>query len=412
MSILKILASGGKSGPVMSTYGVSWDESQATGGYTRTGDTAGQAVGTSLSNELLPVHALMRRCILSDAGVVQYYLDADDSTLKEDGVTAANLTGADGQVMVEIPAFYYKYSYSGTTHTWEIATYEEVGYTLHPAFMKNGEAVEHRYIGAYEGIGYDAGTSSYVDCGTGLANNWAGGSIDLANDKLGSVSGKAPMMDETRAEFRTIAANRGAGWRQQDYDLVSAVQLLYIVEYANWNSQAMIGIGRTEISGGTWIKDSYIGVSGKSNSDGNGTNSVGGNTNAAYMTYRGIENFFGNLFKWVDGININGNIPYVCNDDYNFADDTSTNYTGLGITLANANGWVKTLEAQSRGFLPASVGGTDSTYIPDYYYQSTGWQVGMLGGSASYGLPAGVFCWLLNDDSAGASIYIGGRLSY
>jgi len=102
------------------------------------------------------------------------------------------------------------------------------------------------------------------------------------------------MVDETRAEFRAIAANRGTGWRQQDFDLTSAIQLLYITEYADWNSQAMIGMGRTQLSGGTWVKDSYIGVTGKSNSDGNGTNSVGGNTNDAYMTYRGIENFFGN----------------------------------------------------------------------------------------------------------------------
>jgi len=98
----------------------------------------------------------------------------------------------------------------------------------------------------------------------------------LANDKLGSVSGKAPMMDETRAEFRAIALNRGVGWRQQDFYLVSAIQLLYITEYASWNSQSMIGMGRTELSGGTWVKDSYIGVTGKSNGSGNATaNTVG-----------------------------------------------------------------------------------------------------------------------------------------
>lgn len=392
-------------------YGVSWDESQATGGYTRTGSLAAQPTSQTLATGLLPIHESMKRCVINDAGEVQYYLDPADSTLKETG-GASNLTGADGQVMVQIPAFYYKYSYTGTSHTWEISAAPTIGFNLHPAFIKNGENVAYRYIGAYEGIGWDASASAYIDCGTSAANNWSGGTINTAADKLGSVSGKAPMMDETRAEFRAIAANRGPGWRQQDYDLVSAIQLLYITEYADWNSQSMIGMGRTELTGGSWIKDSYIGVTGKSNSIGNGTFSVGGNTNTAYMTYRGIENFFGNIWKWVDGININNGIPYVSNTDTNFADNTTTNYTALGITLANTSGYVKTIEAQPRGFLPASIGGSADTYITDYYYSGSGWVVARLGGFAAYGADAGVAYWYVSNASSSYSIYIGGRICF
>jgi len=390
-------------------YGIAWDENADT--YTRTGTLTGEAVSQTLSAGLLPIQADMKRCVINDSGVVQYYLDPTDSTLKAEG-GASDLTGADGQVMVQIPKFYYKYGYSGTTHTWEISRRPKSGFSLHPAFVKNGANVNYRYIGAYEGIGWDQGTTAYVDCQTGKADNWAGGAIDLVNDKLGSVSGKAPMMDETRAEFRAIAANRGAGWRQQDYDLVSAIQLLYLIEYADWNSQVMIGAGRTGLSGGTWVKDSYIGVTGKSNADGNGTNSVAGNTNAAYMTYRGIENFFGNIWKWVDGININENVPYVSNTDTNFADNTATNYTDLGITLPNENGYSVTLEQQSRGFLPASIGGSSSTYLTDYYYQSTGWRVGALGGYAGSGASAGVAAWRLYHSSGYDNAAIGGRLCF
>jgi len=393
-----------------STYGVSWDESADT--YARTEDTLGEAVSTTLSDALLPIQANMKRCVINDSGVVQYYLDASDSTLKEDGTTASNLDGTDGQVMVQIPKFWYKYGYAGTTHTWEVSTTEIDGYSVHPAFIKNGETVDYRYIGAYEGIGWDNGTTAYIDCGTAAANNWAGGAIDLANDKLSSVSGKAPMMDETRAEFRAIAANRGTGWRQQDFDLVSAIQLLYLVEYADWDSQSMIGEGRTALSGGTWVKDSYIGVTGKSNGDGNGTNSVGGNTNNAYMTYRGIENFFGNIWKWVDGININANVPYVSNTDTNFADDTATNYTALGITLANANGYPVSLEQQARGFLPSAVGGSSSTYLTDYYWQGAGWRVVMLGVDAATGALAGVASWAATNASSIDAVTIGGRLCF
>jgi len=392
------------------SYGVSWDESQATGGYTRTGNLAGLATGQTLSDALLPIQASMRRCILNDDGGVEYYLGATDSTKREDGVIASDLTGADGQVMVQIPKFYYKYSYSGTTHTWEISLLPMDGFSVHPAFIKNGEVVDYRYIGAYEGIGWDDSVSAYIDNTNVAATGWSGTTIDLANDILSSVSGKNPITDETRAEFRTIAANRGTGWRQQDFDLTSAIQLLYITEYADWNSQSMIGMGRTEISGGTWTKDSYIGVTGKSNSDGNGTNSVGGNTNDAYMTYRGIENFFGNVYKWVDGININDNVPYVCNTDTDFADDTTTGYTALGITLLASNDFVITLEQTARGFLPASVGGSSSTYLTDYYYQEAGWRVAQFGGHAIDGAGAGVVYWFLGDSSSVDYAFISGRL--
>lgn len=391
------------------SYGVSWDESADT--YERTGSLAGQATSTSLSAALLPIQADMKRCILSDAGVVQYYLAATDSTLKAGG-GASDLTGGDGQVMVQIPAFYYKYSYAETTHTWEISTLPKAGYSLHPAFIKNGGNVFFRYIGAYEGIGWDDSVSAYIDNTNVAATGWSGTTIDLANDILSSVSGKNPVTDEKRSEFRAIAANRGTGWRQQDYDLISAVQLLYLIEYADFNSQAMIGQGRTQLSGGTWVKDSYIGVTGKSNADGNGTNSVDGNTNNAYMTYRGIENFFGNVWKWVDGININDNVPYVSNIDTDFADDTATNYTALGVTLINANGYQKTLEQISRGFLSASVGGASNTYITDHYYQDSGWRVATMGGNATYTGAAGAFSAYLSYASWVSSVDIAGRLSF
>ena len=380
--------------------GLTWDEDNDD--YTRTGSIADVATSESAGNTRLIIQSAMRRCVMNDDGQVVYYLDADDSTQTEFGAVS-DLTGGDGQVMVEIPKFYIKYSYAGTSHSWSISPTRLPGYNLHPAFYKNGEEVDYRYIGAYEGIKYDDGTSAYVD---GVS---AG--IDTANDVLSSVSGFAPWTDEKRSEFRTVASNRGTGWRQQDYDLVSAIQLLYLIEYADWYSQDMIGMGRTELTG-DWIADSYIGKCGKSNVDGNGTNSVDGDTNDAYMTYRGVENFFGNVWKWVDGINVNDNMPYICNNDTDFADDTTTNYIDLNITLPASNDYQKTLEQISRGFLPASVGGSSSTYITDYYYQNSGWRVALLGGHATYGSTAGVAYWALNNASSHDSVVISGRLAY
>jgi len=148
----------------------------------------------------------------------------------------------------------------------------------------------------------------------------------------------------------------------------------------------MIGAGLTDWIGATWAAWSNynpIETTGNSNGDGNVTaNTSGGDgTVGSYMSYRGIENFFGHLWKWVDGFNINDNIPYVNNTEAQFADGIATNYTrledtgGSGVTLINANEYQTTLEQIQRGFLPsAAVGGSSSTYITDFYYQTAGWR--------------------------------------
>ena len=399
--IRNLIISGGISAKPF--YGVAWNESADS--YVRTGALTGVANSASPS-EFMAVHAGIKRCLLADDGGVNYFLDASDSTLKSDG-TASDLTGTDGQVMVQIPKFWYKYGYSGTTHTWEIASIPIDGFEVHPAFLKNGAEVDYRYIGAYEGSMYDASATGMVASGSIATNMYASG------DKLCSLSGEYPKTNETRAEFRAMGTARGTGWRQLDYDLASAVQLLYLVEYADFDSQSTIGEGRTQLSGGSWTAGSYIGQCGKSNGDGNGTNNVEGNTNNAYMTYRGIENFFGNIWKFVDGININDNVPYVSNNDANWADDTATNYTDLGVTLHNGDGYQGTLEQINRGFLPASLtGGSSSAKITDYYYQNTGWRVFRLGGDAVSGSNAGVFYVIANDASSDSHVRIASRVCY
>lgn len=239
--------------------------------------------------------------------------------------------------------------------------------------------------------------------------------MDFVNDKLSSVSGKTPAVYATRDNFRVVAVKRGTGWSQQDFDNVSAVQLLYLVEYADFFSQSMIGNGCTDWTGGTW--DTYndynpINKTGLSNSLGNATGNVSnldGNT-GSYMSYRGIENFYGHLWKRVDGINVNDHVPYVCSNPADFADGTANNYTDIGVTLINTHGYQNTLVQQDRGFLPASVGAGSTTKITDYYYQATGWQVAMLGGHAHYSVQAGAFDWSLGISAGDRARNVSARL--
>lgn len=452
-------------------YGVSWDESANT--YARTGALTGIDVGSSPGSALLPIQAAMRRCILNDNGIVQYYLDPDNSynrlgytpsiigtddvgtaskvsdvgvftlaaaeyvgkyvhnttddtyafiTAKDSNdvlsisadimditeefeiCTAGIAYGGDGQVMVEIPLFYHRYGYSGTTHTYDISLVPLDGFSVHPAFVKNGEVVPYRYPAAYEGSMYDASAGAMVPPAN-IPDNYT----MTSGDKLCSLSGQYPKTKETRDEFRILAAMRGDGWRQNDYDIASAWQLLYLVEYGSFQSQAMIGQGRTQLLGGTWVADSYIGQCGKSNLNGNATGNVGGNTNAAYMSYRGIENIYGNIWKWLDGININDNLPYVSNDDSDFQDNTAENYIALDVTLPATDSYQQTLFPQDRGFLSKTAGAA-TTQIGDYYWQGAGWRVVRLGSAAYDGALAGTFTFAANYDSAGSFVSIGGRL--
>jgi len=382
------------------TAGTEWNQSADS--YVRT-TTVGSYTQPDFDNIFPWSH--IRRCTLWDNGSVNYYLNSTNSSLKAAG-GLADLTGIDGQVMVQIPKFYYNHDFVGSDHNWEISRFNLSEFSVHNAFIKNGVEVDYRYIGAYEGSMWDATTSAMVPSGSIVTNMYAAG------DKLCSVSAEYPKSSETRSEFRAMAAERGTGWRQQDFDLISAVQLLYLIEYADFNSQTQIGYGRTQLSGGTWTAGSYIGQCGKSNVDGDGTNSVGGNTSNAYMSYRGIENFYGNIWKWVDGINIYNTTVYVSNNDSIFVDDTTSGYTNLSITMANVDGYQVTLADTNRGFLPASVGGSSSTYITDYYYQNSGWRVVRLSGDAISGAGAGAFYVRASSAASGSTVSIGGRLSY
>ena len=137
-----------------------------------------------------------------------------------------------------------------------------------------------------------------------------------------SCTGKAPLVSITRATARNNAKNKGVCWCEYDYASWCAIGLLYIVEYADWDSQSKIGKGNTSSSaaipsGGT---DSMIFHTGRAS----------GTDGATAVQYRHIENPWGNIHEWIDGVNFSDSTVYVCNDHSKFADDTSTNYTSIG----------------------------------------------------------------------------------
>jgi hypothetical protein len=364
----------------------------------------------------------MKRCVLNANGSVNYYLSATDSTKKADG-SAANLTGADGNVMVEIPKFYFNHTLSGTRNSWKIRTTPATDFVVHPAFIKAGVEVSHRYIGAYDACYLDATDSTYK---SGLNLDDMTSSLDLANDKLASVSGVYPLVGVTRAECRSLAANNGTGWHQLDFALYSAIQMLYLVEYANFNTQSILGAGNT--NGGYFASssdqnDSPHTIAGASNSLGNASTNTttGAGVNAkpgtSFMSYRGIENWYGNCWNWADGINVNvttaGNV-HVTNDYRNFADGTAAGHTLITSAFPTASGFIRNILNTAAYFLSSTnSGGSSTTFITDQHFASaSASRVVLVGGSANRGAGAGSFC--LNSDSEAGSAYqnVGARLAY
>jgi len=365
------------------------------------------------------IHQGMKRCLLKADGSVNYYLNPSDSTQKLDG-TSATLDGTDGYVMVEIPKFYFRQVRNGSTLTWEISDVPLAGYQLHPAFVKNGEIVDFRYYGAYDACYLDATDSTYK---SGLNLDDLTSSIDTSNDKLASVSGVYPIVGVTRDEARSLAENNGAGWRVADFWLVSAIQMLYLVEYGDFYSQNELGAGNTNgsyVGSSSNQSDSPHTIAGASNSWGNdstdGTQpSAGAKPGTAYMSYRGIENFFGNCWNWIDGVNIGVGANYnvhVSNTDTDFADNTSTNYDLVG-QCASANGYVQNIADVPGAFIPNdTTGASSSSYLTDYFYINTGNRVACFGGDAADGARAGAFRWSWSIDSSYASRTLGARVAY
>lgn len=408
----------------LATASFSWDNSATT-------TPVAKPVVTPAASLLASIQGRMRGCLLLDNGQVNYYLNPTNWEQKEDG-SASVLTGADGMVMVEIPAFYVKNESAGTLWKPVISATPLVGYDLHPAFIKDGAQVPYRYYSAYDACVFDVSASAYI---AGLNLDNATSLVDLTattGDKLASVSGVYPMVGLTRAEFRTLARNRGAGWRVGDFTLWSAIGILLAVEAQTLNSQGVYGAGNT---GGGYVasssdqNDSPHTIAGAGNALGNGSTdttsgaAVNAKPGTSYCKYRGIENFWGNCWNWTDGINIfsEGNsagnkvFAYWNNNSAEFVDNTAANYGLLGEI---ANSFAATRYATqfapttTWGLVPTAVSTTSSQGTTDFYFTNSGWRVLLVGGDASYGGSAGAFTFAGSNASGDRARFIGARLAF
>lgn len=379
-----------------------------------------------------------KRCNVADDGsIVAWYGDAD---YKEDGSM--------GQVMVYQPKFYYlvcpvEYDpidtgigYHLRKANYYVSEKPRAGFRLHPAFYDaSGNEIDYFLTSAYEGSIYDASASAYLLNDEQVMNT--------GEDKFSSIAGARPASGSsqnlTRPNIEAMAQNRGTNWHGDMIKQVSAEQMLMIIEMGMMNLQTAIAQGVVSLpwTTGSDTTSSYAAATGSTASLGNGTGraektttyeggvakeyTVDGKTS---VCWRGKENFWGNIWKFVYGINIWGNgkmgggQPYICSD-FSFAESkNSGNYEPAGFTVTNANGYISAMGYSTACdwlFIASECLGNSSLPVGDYTYITVnlnGYRIARLGGGWNNGGGAGGFCWAL-DDGVGVRVRsIGGRLVY
>lgn len=367
-----------------SVFGVSWDSSNPSTALTRLtkANDPNKLVTVDITTEPVPAVGTGSGSSPFDSympwmGMEEYNVDVQAGAVgakKGD----SRFSRSNNAVMVKIPEFYYKIEKSGSVFRYYVADGPVDGLSLHPGSGDN-------YMARYEGhITYDSGTGKFG---------------------LGSASGMTILTSNTRSDFRNKAKDNGPGSQLRDIAAWCAYDLLYLVEYADWDSQKKIGPGIVNDTAAhkTGETDAMVYHTGRANS---GDNSA--------VQYRGIENPWGNVWEWVDGINFNNYAPVICTDPTKYADDTTTNYTVAGVPLGGS-GSTKTLGISTNlpwAYLPREPGGSETTYIPDSMNSSSAWKVLMVGGSRGNSSAAGLFCFHAGNSSSSSGVSIGTRLQF
>jgi hypothetical protein len=339
---------------------------------------------------------------------------ADDGTVNDYyGDVGFEYDGSNGQVMVEVPAFYYQTIRTVTGARFSIASEPRSGFKLYPAFYRNGKSLEYIYPSAFEGFysSVDEAMRSVANVVPSTSNGTSDGGLSpIAAYPAGSTGFNGGDI----RNCRYWAQQRGVQWEQWDFLTHNALCYLAFIEYATFDLQTAIGKGvvdkasatnnNAELTGQT---AGYAGGTDLGNASGQiATNGL------KSMTYRGVENLYGNIWKWCDGLNIKADRdPYYA--EYGFESNKfDEHYIHLNTTLPSSSGYggdIVLNENIDFGFLTGALGGADNSGLYDYYYQSTGNLVALVGGSWTYGLNAGPLSWYLYLSSALASRFVGSR---
>ena len=359
------------------------------------------------------------RCNVSDDGAITAFYG--DSGYTEDG--------SNGQVMIYQPKFYYQRIIVGEVADAQgrvvskeqllLSASSRVGFKLHPLFVNNGEELDYVLLPAYEGNIYDTSASAYI-----LDNS---SNIDINTDKLSSIAGTKPFVGSGMGlsfdNLRQLAANRGEGWQLSDIRSESALQMLFMIEFGSLNGQYNIGKGVVNVSG--------IGemITGSTASLGNGTGRASSTTfinqntttqqtaeDKTAISYRGMENPWGDYWRAIDKIVIKGEgksyggIPY-----YNGTDSLdfclpNMSYgwiSNMGIGSADYDWVYMPIKCDNKGNSALPVG--DSTWTTS---SMNGTKMVFVGGGTTANESAGLFDYSCDGNLSASLGKVNGRIMF
>ena len=405
-------------------YGVKRDTSSTSTAWERVGNSIGLE-----ANAVLPTSSsnVADTDVVNDfdniypwSEIKSYNYNADTRKVTAwYGDSNFSFDGSNGEVLTYIPGFYYKREVVDGVEYQYISKYEQDGYLYSEPFS----------VGRYKMSG---GIDAYYSSGSSGSSGFNPSSykkdsnnMELmtdANDLVftgKSVNGVYPSASNTIAVFRESASKLGTDFSLLDYHWY-VLQMLYLVEYADYDSQAKLGLGVTE----NYDDNTYYGavIMG-------GTDSLGMksgclvNDGKHSMIYRGIEDIYGNTVDFLDGINIKNYQAYINYDFTTYQSDVfDGNYNALGYVNKSfgddyGGGWITKVGYDSNNpliGLPTDIDANNTIDNPsginDRYWGYTGNLVLMVGGASDYGNIAGLWFSFANIGSGSDYDNVGSRL--
>lgn len=300
-----------------------------------------------------------------------------DNCLPWSGMVKETRTGG---VMVKIPKFWFKWTAEGGKLKLQIADRKVAGFSVSPAHADRGDGKGERdyvYIGRYK----------------------------CASDYK-SKTGASPKTNATRATFRSGIHALGSTIWQQDFAMFWTTRMLYLVEFADWDGQKVIGFNCGNNSGtqsmGTTDSMTYH----------TGTIQSSRSTYGVGVQYRWIEDPWGNALEWCDGIYFSGSGVYCIKNPASFSDSSGGTKVG---TRPTSDGYISdwsvpTTSGFEYALYPSAVNGSETTYIADYCSYSSSGVVLYVGGGYNQIRDRGPFYLVGYFAAANSGSNIGSRL--
>ena len=270
-----------------------------------------------------------------------------------------------GGVEVKEPKYWFKWTKTGKKLKLQIADGYVEGFSVDPVNRDRGDGLgelDYSYIGRYH-------------CASGYK----------------STTGAAQQVNITRSQARSGIHNLGANFWQMDFAQFWYVNMLFLVEFADWNGER---IGR-----GCSTSNSKMN-NGQTDAMGYHTGTTAASRDSyGFTQYRNIEGWWDNVYDWMDGCYYNSNGLNVISNPNNFSDSSNGTLVGTPSSGYPSDFTIPTASGLEWALFPSAANGSQTTYVPDYWNFSGSYPCLCHGGYYNRSQSRGPFCVYCNSTS-------------